>query len=174
MKSVFRILPVAGLLAGLAFAGLPTSANAQQQQPKPCTPAAATAAAEILKMKNANQLYASIVPNVVMQTKEALTQANLNYQKDLNEVAPLVAQALAGKEKEVGDGMAFVYCNEFTEQELKDIVTFYKTPLGQKMLSAEPRAIQGSMAYVSGWAKTFAETVNAEFRAQMRKRGKQI
>ena len=172
MKSVFRILPVAGLLAALAFAGLPSSASAQQ--PKPCTAAGAAAAGEILKMKNAGQLYANIVPNVVMQTKEALTQANLNYQKDLNEVAPMVAQALAGKEKEVGDGMALVYCNEFTEQELKDIVAFYKTPLGQKMLLAEPRAIQGSMAYVSGWAKTFAETVNAEFRAQMRKRGKQI
>ena len=172
MKSVFRILTVAGLLAGWAFAGLPSSANAQQ--PKPCSAAAAAAAGEILKMKNASQLYANIVPNVVMQTKEALTQANLNYQKDLNEVAPIVAQALAGREKEVGDGMALVYCNEFTEQELKDIVTFYKTPLGQKLLLAEPRAIQGSMAYVSGWAKTFSETVNAEFRAQMRKRGKQI
>lgn len=168
MKSVFKILPAVGLVLGLT--GLPASA----QQPKPCTPAAAAAAAEILKMKNASQLYANIVPNVVMQTKETLTQANLNYQKDLNEVAPLVAQALAGREKEVGDGMALVYCNEFTEQELKDIVAFYKTPLGQKLLLAEPRAIQGSMAYVSGWAKTFSETVNAEFRAQMRKRGKQI
>src|ERR1700742_3405460 len=103
MKSVFRILPVAGLLAGLAFAGLPTSANAQQQQPKPCTAAGAAAAGGILEMEKANQLYANIVPNVVMQTKEELTRANLNYQKDLNEVAPIVAQSLAGKEKEVGD-----------------------------------------------------------------------
>jgi hypothetical protein len=101
-------------------------------------------------------------------------QTNLNYQKDLNEVAVIVAQKLAGKEKEIGDGMAAVYAADFTEQELKDLVTFYKSPLGQKLLSAEPRAIQQSMGFMNQWAQQFAETVNGEFRGEMRKRGKQI
>jgi hypothetical protein len=70
--------------------------------------------------------------------------------------------------------MATVYANEFSEQELKDLVTFYKSPLGQKLLASEPRAIQLSMSYMNEWAQTFAETVNGEFRAEMRKRGKQI
>jgi hypothetical protein len=103
-----------------------------------------------------------------------LLQTNLNYQKDLNEVAVIVAQTFAGKEKEIGDGMAQIYANEFTEQELKDLVTFYKSPLGQKLLAAEPRAIQFSMSFMNQWAQNFAETVNAQFRAEMRKRGKQI
>jgi uncharacterized protein len=70
--------------------------------------------------------------------------------------------------------MAQIYCNEFTEQELKDLVTFYKSPLGQKLLSNEPRAIQFSMSFMNQWAQQFSETVNAQFRAEMRKRGKQI
>jgi hypothetical protein len=86
----------------------------------------------------------------------------------------IVAQKLAGREKEIGEGMAKVYANEFTEQELKDLVTFYKSPLGQKLLASEPRAIQFSMTYMNQWAQQFAETVNGEFRAEMRKRGKQI
>ena len=67
-----------------------------------------------------------------------------------------------------------IYCNEFTEKELVDLVAFYKSPLGQKLLPAEPRAIQFSMSYMNGWAQNFAEIVNGEFRAEMRKRGKQI
>jgi uncharacterized protein len=86
----------------------------------------------------------------------------------------IVAKNLAGREKEIGDGMAQIYANEFTEQELKDLVTFYKSPLGQKLLSNEPRAIQSSMAYMNQWARNFAEVVNGEFRSEMRKRGKQI
>jgi hypothetical protein len=181
MKSVFRILPAAGLLLGLGLADLP--ANAQQKQAAPaapapglkqCSAAAMDAAREILKFKGASALYANVIPNIVLQTKEALLQANLNYQKDLNEVATIVAQSLAGREKEVGEGMAQVYCNEFSEQELKDLVTFYRSPLGQKLLLSEPRAIQFSMSYMNGWAQNFAETVNAQFRAEMRKRGKQI
>jgi hypothetical protein len=176
-----KIVAVAGLVMGLALAGAP--AHAQQPAPKqaapapalkPASPAALAAAKEILTMKNAGAMYASAVPNIVEQTKNALIQSNLNYQKDLNEVAVIVAKNLAGKEQEIGDGMAKIYANEFTEQELKDLVTFYKSPLGQKLLATEPRAIQFSMSYMNQWAQIFAQTVNEQFRAEMKIRGKDI
>jgi uncharacterized protein len=173
MKSLSRILSVASLVLGLALTCVP--AGAQQPAPaKPASPAALAAAKEILTMKNASAMYASAVPNIVQQTKEVLLQNNLNYQKDLNEVAAIVAQNLAGREKEIGDGMANVYANEFTEQELKDLVTFYKSALGQKLLATEPKAVQLSMGFMNQWARSFAETVNGQFRAEMRKRGKEI
>jgi hypothetical protein len=173
MKSLARFFAALGLALGLALAGVP--AAAQQPAPlKPASPAAAAAAKEILAMKNASAMYASAVPNIVQQTKDQLMQSNINYQKDLNEVAVVVAQKLAGREKEIGEGMATVYANEFTEQELKDLVAFYKSPLGKKLLASEPRAIQFSMSYMKQWAQIFSETVNGEFRAEMRKRGKEI
>jgi len=180
MKSLSGILSAAGLALGLVLAAAPAMAQAPKQQMpagatlKDGTPAAIAAAKEILAMKNASAMYASAVPNIVEQTKNALLQSNLNYQKDLNEVAVIVAKNLAGREKEIGDGMAKVYANEFSEQELKDLVTFYKSPLGQKLLSTEPRAIQFSMAYMNQWAQLFAEVVNGQFRTEMRKRGKEI
>src|ERR1700736_4867633 len=179
MKRFSGSLSAAGLAVALALAGAPAMAQAPKAAPtavplKPASPAAIAAAKEILAMKNASAMYASAVPNLVQQTKDTLLQSNLNYQKDLNEVSVIVAQKLAGREKEIGEGMASVYANEFTEQELKDLVTFYKSPLGQKLLTSEPRAIQFSMSYMNQWAQTFAETVNGEFRAEMRKRGKQI
>ena len=176
MKSLSRILSAAGLALGLALTGAP--AQAQQSTTsvplKPASPAAMAAAKEILAMKNASAMYANAVPNLVAQTKNVLMQSNLNYQKDLNEVAVIVAKNLAGREKEIGEGMAQVYANEFTEQELKDLVNFYKSPLGQKLLSSEPRAIQFSMSYMNQWAQQFAEVINGQFRAEMKKRGKDI
>ena len=182
MKRFTGIMSAAGLAATLALVGAPAMAQAPKQgapapaaQPlKPASPAAMAAAKELLGMKNAAAMYQSAVPNIVEQTKNALIQQNLNYQKDLNEVAPAVAKNLAGREKEIGDGMAQVYANEFSEQELKDLVTFYKTPLGQKLLVAEPRAIQFSMGYMNQWALQFAGTVNEEFRNEMKKRNKPI
>jgi hypothetical protein len=179
MKSLSRILSAAGLAVGLALTAVPADAQ-QKNAPaataplKPGSPAAIAAAKEILAMKNASAMYANAVPNLVEQTKNVLMQSNLNYQKDLNEVAIIVAKNLAGREKEIGEGMAQVYANEFTEQELKDLVTFYKSPLGQKLLANEPRAIQFSMSYMNQWAQAFAETINGQFRAEMKKRGKDI
>src|ERR1700761_6511483 len=172
MKSLTRILSAAGLILGLALAGTP--AGAQTADSKPASPGAIAAAKEILALKNASAMYAAAVPNLVQQTKDQLLQSNLNYQKDLNEVAVIVAQKLAGREQEIGEGMAKIYATAFTEQELKDLVTFYKSPLGAKLLTTEPRAIQASMGYMNQWAQQFPETINGEFRAEMRKRGKQI
>jgi hypothetical protein len=184
MNGFSGILATTGLALGLALAGAPAMAQQPKQaapapapaaQPlKPVPPAALAAAREILAMKNASAMYANAVPTIVEQTKNALTQQNLNYQKDLNEVAIIVAKNLAGREKEIGEGMAQVYANEFSEQELKDLVTFYKSPLGQKLLATEPRAIQFSMSYMNQWALAFSATVDSEFRAEMKKRGKDI
>ena len=184
MKRISGILAAAGLVAGLALVGAPATAQqpapkqgapAQNAQPlKQAPPAALAAARELLSMKNAAAMYQAAVPNIVEQTKNALIQQNLNYQKDLTELAPVVAKNLAGREKEIGEGMAQIYANEFSEQELKDLVTFYKTPLGQKLLTTEPRAIQFSMSYMNQWALIFAGTVNEEFRNEMKKRNKPI
>lgn len=169
MKYLSKALLAAGLSLGLAL-----SAGQAMAQAKPPSPAAIAAAKEILELKRANTIYASAVPNIVQRTLDTLMQTNLNYQKDLKEVAEVVAKNLSGREKEIGDGMAKIYAQDFTEQELKDLVTFYKTPLGQKLLNEEPKAIASSMQYMNQWAQTFAEEVNGQFRAEMRKRGKAI
>jgi len=172
MKTLSGILAIAGL--ALALTGMPAAAQQTPPPLKDASPAAIAAANEILAMKNASAMYAKAIPNIVAQTKDALIRENLNYQKDLTDVAVVVAQNLAGREKEIGDGMAKIYANEFTEQELKDLVTFYKSPLGQKLLSTEPKAIQLSMSYMNKWAQVFAEAVNEQFRIEMKKRGKDI
>ena len=70
--------------------------------------------------------------------------------------------------------MAKIYASDFTEQELKDLNAFYKTPVGQKLLAQEPKSVQASMAYMQQWAQNFNETVMGEFRSEMKKRGKPI
>jgi hypothetical protein len=179
MKSLSGILAAAGLVATLALVGVP--AVAQQAAPAapaakkpPPSPAALTAAREFLMMKNVGAMFAGAVPGVVDQTRNALTQQNLNYQKDLSEVAAVVAKNFAGRENEIGEGMAQIYANEFTEQELKDLVTFYKTPLGKKLLSTEPQAVANSMGWMRQWAQEFGVKVNDAFKDEMKKRGKPI
>jgi hypothetical protein len=119
-------------------------------------------------------MYAGAVANMVQRVKDSVLQNNLNYQKDLNEVAVTVAQKMAGRESEITEQMAKIYASDFTEAELKDLVVFYKSALGQKLLVQEPKSIQASMAFMQNWAKNFSEEINGQFRAEMRKRGKEI
>jgi uncharacterized protein len=177
MKSLSRILSAMALAMGLALSAVPAGAQQPAPQPaplKPASPAAIAAAKELLTLKGVGGIYAAAVPNLVQRAKDQLVGSNLNYQKDLNEVAVIVAQSLAGREKEIGEQMAKIYASDFTEQELKDLNAFYKTPVGQKLLAQEPKSVQASMAYMQQWAQAFSETVMGEFRSEMKKRGKPI
>src|ERR1700721_2987857 len=169
MKCLSRILSVAslslGLAVGLALGVVPATAQQQPTQApalKPAAPGALAAAREILTMKNVRSIYASGVPTIEQRTKDTLLQSNLNYQKDLDEGAVIVTQKMAGRENEIGEGMANVYANEFTEQELKDLVAFYKSTLGQKLLSTAPKAVKMSITIMNQWAQNFADQVSGE------------
>jgi len=163
-----KLAAVAGLALGLVWSATPATA---QNAP---TPSAIAAAKQLLALKNASAMYAALVPNVVQRTKQALVQNNLNYQKDLDEVAVKVAHDLAGQEKAVDEEIARVYATDFTEKELTELIAFYKTPLGKKLLEQEPRTIQSSFEAMNRFAQKFAETVEAKFRAEMRARNKPI
>lgn len=163
-----KLAAVAGLALGLLWPVLPAAA---QNAP---APGAVAAAKDLLALKNASAMYSALVPNVVQRTKQLLLQNNLNYQKDLEEVAVKVAHDLAGQEKAVGEEMAKVYATDFTEKELRDLIAFYQTPLGKKVLEQEPRTIQASFEAMNRFAQKFAETVEAKFRAEMRARNKPI
>jgi hypothetical protein len=174
-----KYLATALFAAGLGLAGFGLPAQAQQPAPpqaqlKPASPAAIAAAKEILALKHVSNMYQNAIPSIVQRAKQSILQNNLNYQKDLEEVAVTVAQTLAGRENEIGEQMAKIYANSFTEQELKDLVTFYKSPLGAKLLVEEPKDISASLNFMNQWAATFSEEVNGYFRAEMRKRGKEI
>jgi uncharacterized protein len=178
MKRSSGILLAAGVALGLAFSPLPAGAQQPTAPPaaplKPVSPSALQAARDLLAVKNVSQVYAGAVPNIVERAKTQLLGSNLSYQKDLNEIAVSIAQQAAGREKEIGEQMAKIYANDFTEQELKDLTAFYKSPLGQKVLMQEPKSIQAAMAFMGQWAQTFGESVVAQFRAEMAKRGKPL
>jgi uncharacterized protein len=174
MMKVVKALLAAGF--GLA---LTVGAHAQAPAPKvpspPPPPASAIAAAtELLAIKKANTVYQNIVPTVIQRTRDAILQNNLNYQKDLNEISVKLAGELANRREDIGKAMAEIYATNFTEQELRELIAFYKSPLGQKFLEQEPKSITGSLAFMNDWAGAFSNEVAAMFRAEMRARGKEI
>ena len=106
-------------------------------------------------MKNASAMYANAVPNIVEQTKNALLQSNLNYQKDLNEVAVDRRQEPRRPRKGNRRRHGADLCQRVHRAGTEGPGDFYKSPLGQKLLATEPQAIQFSMAYMNQWAQHF-------------------
>jgi hypothetical protein len=72
---------------------------------------------------------------------------------------------------ELVDQTARIYASHFTEAELKGILAFYQSPLGQKMIVEEPKAMDESMNSAATWADQLSNDVMAKMRVEMKKRG---
>jgi hypothetical protein len=70
--------------------------------------------------------------------------------------------------------VAKLYASRFTEQELKDILAFYKSPLGRKLIVEEPAILDQSMKNAQVWAENLSQEVIAKMRTEMKKRGHDI
>jgi hypothetical protein len=163
-------LALSAVLA-LAIGGWSAPASAQQKQP----PASAIALAQqLLEAKKANAFYRDSSADMVDRVKAALFQNNLNYQKDLNEVAEKVKQDVRNRENEIGAEMARAYATDFTEDELKGLMAYYKSPLGKKMLEQEPKTMSVVFQFVQDWTQRFGEELKGRFYEEMKKRGKPI
>lgn len=147
------------------------SCAALAQQP----PAAAIALArEVIVTKGAHTMLDPLVRGVIESVKNSFVPTNPNLTRELNDVAATLHRELDGKSSEVLEQMARAYASRFTEQELKDLLVFYKTPLGQKLVREEPNAIEDGLKRAQQWADTFADTVMARMRTEMQKKGHQL
>jgi len=92
-------------------------------------------------------------------------------QKDLNEIAQKMRTDLQPRFAEVINEVARQYAAHFSEQELKDILAFYQSPVGKKMLSEQPKVVNGSMQFAQDWANKLSTEVTAKMRDELKKRG---
>ena len=153
--------------AAIACLALIQAAQAQQQP----SAAAVTLATQFLELKGGIGAYDPAIDGVVTHRKGVLLQINPNLGKDINEVEQLMRRESAARRQELHQEIAIGYASVFTEQELKDMIAFYKTPLGKRMIEQEPKAVELATKRVQVWIDKYAETVTTKMRAEMRKRG---
>jgi hypothetical protein len=160
--SLVRLAPVV-VIAWQLFSGA-----ALAQQP---TPAALAAAKDLVMIKGGNQMFEPVVIGVIEQTKAALVQTNPQLSKDLTDVGTQLRAEYGPRSGELVNEAAKQYAQRFSEAELKDLVAFFKSPIGQKMLTQEPQVLDATFNFVQQWGPRVGEEVMNRFRAEMKKKG---
>jgi hypothetical protein len=155
-------------MATLAAILMSFNSAAQAQQPSAASMATAK---EIVAISGAATLYDPLVPGVVEQAKLLFLQQNPGLNKDLTDVAATLRAEFAPRLAEVTDELAKLYATNFTEQELKDILAFYKSPAGKKLIVVQPNIADQSVRYAQDWANKLSDQVIVRMRDEMKKKG---
>ena len=160
---LIRLAPVA-VIAWQIFAG-----PAFAQQPTASTVAVAR---QLVEIKGGSAMFDPVIAGVVDSGRGMLIQTNPQLSKDLNDVAAQLRTEFAVRRDEIITQAANSYAARFSEAELKDLVTFFKSPIGQKMLATEPQVLEETFRFVQQqFAPRLGEEVMNRFRAEMKKKG---
>jgi hypothetical protein len=157
-----RTVLVASLLLPSAYS------TASAQEP---SAASIAMAKELLEIKGATTMFDPLVPGVIETTKNTFLTMNPGLSKDLNDVSAQLRNELGSKRVELQNEVAKVYASAFTEQEIREALAFYRSPLGKKISTEEPRVLDKIMSNAQDWADKLADDVLARFRVEMRKKG---
>ncbi len=155
-------------LAAVAIALTISSPSAHAQQP---SAAVLLIAKELVATTGAVELFGPLIAGVVEQAKLLLLQQNPNLNKDLTEVANKIRTDLRPRFDELTNEVARLYAAHFSEQELKDVLAFYKSPLGKKVLAEQPKVVEASLKFAQNWANSLSDEVMAKMRNEMKKKG---
>jgi hypothetical protein len=155
-------------LVVLAMIGVARPATPEAPAP---SPASMLIAKQIVQAKGAMGVFEPVVREQVEKVRGALIQTNLNWMKDINDSAGIVYRSYGARGAEFADAVARIYATHFTEAELKELLAFYQSPIGVKMLAEEPKVLDEVAAYARQWGQSISDDVMSKMRAEMKKRG---
>ena len=163
LSRLMKPLAVLLVLLGMAVAAMP--ARAQE-----IDPAQLAMALKYVQLTNKGQLYEVILVQTAQQTSNMFSQQDPSKAAQINDVIGKVLETYKGKNEDLFTQIARIYAVSFTPDEMKQIVDFYSSPVGQK-LAANAADINGSVQkvlklYTYNFGTEFVSKVKAELKAE--------
>jgi uncharacterized protein len=167
MRPQFVRLPFIHLIALFAvLAALVAPASAQS----PGSDSEIAARELITTMKLSDQ-FTLMLPMVFKAMKPAIVQNRPDVDRDFDALVPVLQQKMAARINELMEAVVVIYSSNFSAQELRDLIAFYKTPTGQKLLQKTPALTQQTMIAGQKFGQSAGAEAQKEMIEQLRNKG---
>jgi hypothetical protein len=164
-----RFVRIAGpLLAALLFS-LP-AARAQTAAPSP-SPEALAVARELVTTMRLIEQFKAMMPMILKTLKPAMVQGRSDVERDYDAMTPVLLDSFQSRYDELSEAVAIIYSSNFTADDLRALIAFYKTPTGQKFVQKTPVVMQESMAAGQRFGKSVAGDLQKRMTDELRKKG---
>ena len=141
--------------------------------PAPAGPTAAhlAAARHLVVASGLSRAFAGVVPELMGKLNANFGQTRPEIAKDLKATLDALQPELSLYTDEMIDFAGRVYTTTLSEQECKDALAFFNSPIGKKYVDSQP-AIFGSLGPAMGdWSKSVSVRMMDRVRAEMKKKG---
>lgn len=166
-----RTVTIAAFIAAMLFAA--PALHAQTLPPAPPPAENLAAAKELIQTMRATDQFKALLPTIMANMKNAIVQNRPEMEKNYDNMVPLFTDAANARLNEFTDQLAAVYARHFTIDELHNIIAFYKTPTGQKMIAQLPDIAKENMALGQQFGRSVALDIQTRALESLRKHGDQ-
>lgn len=159
---------------GALFLTLAFGPAAAQQPPAAAPPPSASemqVARELVQVNGEANSFVGVMQNLVDGAALAFVQTNPDLAPQLRDVAIALRPEFEKRQSEIVDMLATAYANHFSEDELKQALAFYKSPVGQKLVSDRPAIVQQAVQSIQQWGVKVNGEAMERVRTEMKKRG---
>lgn len=177
-------LHLAGLAVGVALA-LSPPASAQTAVPAPApapavaplpalAPSHLQAARELIDLTGVTNSLDGIYDEFGERTRQIVGVTRPEMVKDMNEIIVALKPEADKKNAEIAATAAEIFARKMPEADIKEVVAFFKSPVGQRYSKARPLAIEELYAKLEVWSLQTSNYLFDRFMLEMRKRGHQM
>jgi len=160
----FKIL--VGVVA-LVFSALTFSATAQELEPEHLA-----LAKQYVQMTDTGHLYERLIVETTKVNMQALVQQNPEISSSIVQASrDLANQYFEGGDNALHDTYARIYATVFSQEELAEIIAFYETPTGQKLIGTVPIVGSNLETATRIWKENMETEVAVKLRSLLRERG---
>ncbi|WP_407149646.1 DUF2059 domain-containing protein [Bradyrhizobium sp. ORS 86] len=75
--------------------------------------------------------FKALMPAIMKSMKPAIVQGRSDVDHDYDTLTPILLAGFQARFNELSEAVAIVYASNFTPDDLRDLIAFYKTPVGQ-------------------------------------------
>lgn len=153
-----------GAIAVICLAVQPTLSQNSDEQ--------AGLARDLIAAIRVDQQVGRITELVALQTMQFMQQSRPNMPaEEAKAYGEAYASALRSRIGDLVTEITKVYAQEYSAEELKQIIAFYRSPVGQKYLDKAPALSQRAAALGQTWQQQVEQAAQSEAAQEMKKRG---
>jgi uncharacterized protein len=167
--AIIRYARVAVFVALAFFAASPLRAQAPSEAPPPAENLAA--ARELVSTMKATDQFKILLPSIFQALKQAIVQGRPDVAKDYDAIVPIVTAGAMKRLDAFADVLAVVYARNFSVDEIHDLIAFYKTPTGQKLIARQPIIAHESMVAGQQFGQELVADLRQQIDDELKKRG---
>ncbi len=152
---------------------LPPLGAAPAPVPNPA-PSHLVVARQLVVASGLSRAFLGVVPEMAGKLNANLSQTRPEIARDLKATLDALQPEFATYNDDLINFAGVVYTTLLSEQECKDAVAFYTSPIGKKFVDAQPAVFANLGPAMGEWSKSISVRMMDRVRAEMKKKGHEL